>query len=114
MYLEFKRHSGISLSTGDLAVTAPGGGGGGGGNNNNSSSGGVLLPVGVSTSSLDSSTRSRKNKKPTIDRTIKPMSNNQITGSAKLENGTGKDTLTIDRTMKPMSNNQITSSAKHK
>ena len=59
MYLEFKRHSGISLSTGDLAANPPVGNF-------------VILPEGVSTSSLDSA-RSR-NKKPTIDRTIKPMS----------------------------------------
>ena len=61
MYLEFKRHSGISLSTGDLATGTPGG-----------VSAAILLPEGVSTSSLDSA-RSRT-KKPTIDRTIKPMS----------------------------------------
>ena len=59
MYLEFKRHSGISLSTGDLAVPAP-------------DAAAAPLPEGVSTSSLDSS-RSRTIK-PTIDRTVKPMS----------------------------------------
>ena len=78
MYLEFKRHSGISLSTGDLALTTPGAG---------AAPGVILLPEGVSTSSLDSA-RSRS-KKPTIDRTIKPMSAS-VGGISRVLKGKGE------------------------